>query len=109
MARASVEGDPRTDAPNDLHSRLVGSDLGRWIAGLILLVAVVGNAVPFVLFYVALGRGDAGRVSAWFFLVPVIGVLTAWPLLGEVPGPRLWAGLVLVCAGLWLVLAPRRR
>jgi len=48
-------------------------------------------------------------VSAWFFLVPVIGVLTAWPLLGEVPGPRLWAGLVLVCAGLWMVLAPRRR
>ena len=81
---------------------------GREI-GLILLVAVVGNAVPFALFYVALGRGDAGRVSAWFFLVPVIGVLTAWPLLGEVPGPRLWAGLVLVCAGLWMVLAPRRR
>jgi len=81
---------------------------GREI-GLILLVAVVGNAVPFALFYVALGRGDAGRVSAWFFMVPVIGVLTAWPLLGEVPGPRLWAGLVLVCAGLWMVLAPRRR
>lgn len=81
---------------------------GREI-GLILLVAVVGNAVPFALFYVALGRGDAGRVSAWFFLVPVIGVLTAWPLLGEVPGPRLWAGLVLVCAGLWMVLSPRRR
>jgi len=81
---------------------------GREI-GLILLVAVVGNAVPFALFYVALGRGDAGRVSAWFFLVPVIGVLTAWPLLSEVPGPRLWAGLLLVCAGLWMVLAPRRR
>lgn len=81
---------------------------GREI-GLILLVALVGNAVPFALFYVALGRGSAGRVSAWFFLVPVVGVLTAWPLLGEVPGPRLWAGLVLVCLGLWMVLAPSRR
>ncbi len=77
--------------------------------GLILVVAVLGNAVPFALFYVALGRGEAGRVSAWFFLVPVVGVLTAWPLLGEVPGPRLWAGLVLVTAGLWMVLAPPRR
>jgi len=85
-----------------------GSTGGREI-GLILLVALVGNAVSFALFYVALGRGDAGRVSAWFFLVPVVGVLTAWPLLGEVPGPRLWAGLVLVCAGLWMVLAPSRR
>ncbi|MFM9018522.1 MAG: DMT family transporter [Actinomycetota bacterium] len=85
-----------------------GSTGGREI-GLILLVALVGNAIPFALFYVALGRGDAGKVSAWFFLVPVVGVITAWPLLGEVPGPRLWAGLVLVCAGLWMVLAPSRR
>jgi probable blue pigment (indigoidine) exporter len=76
--------------------------------GLIMTVAVLGTAIPFALFYVALGRGGAGTVSAWFFLVPVIGVLTAWPLLGEVPGPRLWAGLVLVCAGLWMVLAPVR-
>lgn len=77
--------------------------------GLIVLIALVGNAIPFALFYVALGRGDAAKVSAWFFLVPVVGVLTAWPLLGEVPGPRLWAGLVLVCVGLWMVLAPSRR
>ena len=77
--------------------------------GLILVIALVGSAIPFALFYMALGRGDAGRVSAWFFLVPVIGVLTAWPLLGEAPGPRLWTGLILVCAGLWMVLAPARR
>lgn len=76
--------------------------------GLILLIAVVGSAVPFALFYAALGRGSASTVSAWFFVVPVVGVLTAWPLLGETPGPRLWAGLVLVCAGLWMVLAPTR-
>ena len=76
--------------------------------GLVLLLGIVGSAVPVALFYVALGRGDAGRVSAWFFLVPVIGVLTAWPLLGETPGVRLWAGLVLVCGGLWMVLAPTR-
>ncbi len=89
------EGVPGTTGPREL--------------GLIALVAVVGSAVPFALFYVALGRGAAGRISAWFFLVPVIGVLTAWPLLGEVPGPRMWMGLVLVCAGLWMVLAPPRR
>jgi drug/metabolite transporter (DMT)-like permease len=82
--------------------------LGARQLGLVLLLAVVGSAVPFALFYIALGRGDAGKVSAWFFLVPVIGVLTAWPLLGETPGVRLWIGLVLVCMGLWMVLAPRR-
>lgn len=88
----------------DLPSAAGGRELG-----LVALVAVVGSAVPFALFYVALGRGEPATVSAWFFLVPVVGVLTAWPLLGEAPGPRLWTGLVLVTAGLWMVLAPQRR
>jgi probable blue pigment (indigoidine) exporter len=72
--------------------------------GLIVLLAVVGSAVPFALFYVALQRAPAAEVSAWFFLVPVVGVLTAWPLLGETPSVRLVAGMAGVSAGLWLVL-----
>lgn len=74
------------------------------IAGL----AAVGSATPLVLFYVALGQGPAGEVSAWFFLVPVVGVLSAWPLLGETPTLRLALGMVAVSVGLWLVLAGRR-
>jgi probable blue pigment (indigoidine) exporter len=72
--------------------------------GLILLLAVVGSAVPFAMFYVALQRAPAAEVSAWFFLVPVVGVLMAWPLLGETPSARLVAGMVGVSGGLWLVL-----
>jgi drug/metabolite transporter (DMT)-like permease len=72
--------------------------------GLILLLAVVGSAVPFAMFYVALQRAPAAEVSAWFFLVPVVGVLMAWPLLGETPSTRLVAGMVGVSGGLWLVL-----
>jgi probable blue pigment (indigoidine) exporter len=72
--------------------------------GLILLLAVVGSAVPFAMFYVALQRAPAAEVSAWFFLVPVVGVLMAWPLLGETPTAQLVAGMVGVSAGLWLVL-----
>lgn len=87
----------------------VPASTGGREVGLILLVGLIGSTIPFILFYMALGRAPAGAVSAWFFLVPVIGVLTAWPLLGEEPGGRLWAGLVLVCLGLWMVLAPPRR
>ena len=72
--------------------------------GLILLLAVVGSAVPFAMFYVALQRAPAAEVSAWFFLVPVVGVLMAWPLLGETPSAQLVAGMVGVSCGLWLVL-----
>jgi drug/metabolite transporter (DMT)-like permease len=72
---------------------------------LVIGLAALGSAAPLALFYLALARAPAAEVSAWFFLVPVVGVATAWPILGETPGPRLWAGLVAVCLGLWLVMA----
>ena len=73
---------------------------------LIVLLAAVGSALPLALFYLALVRAPAAEVSAWFFLVPVVGVLTAWPLLGETPTAQLLVGMVGVSAGLWLVLGP---
>jgi probable blue pigment (indigoidine) exporter len=76
-------------------------------AGLVAFLALVGSALPFALFYMALARAPAAEVSAWFFLVPVIGVISAWPLLGEQPGLRLAAGMAGVCAGLWLVMGAR--
>lgn len=76
-------------------------------AGLILGLGVVGSAAPLALFYLALARAPASRVSAWFFLIPAIGVLSAWPLLGETPSARLVVGLAGVSLGLWLVLGRR--
>ena len=88
-----------------------GADLplgARQIA-LVVGLAVLGSAAPLALFYLALAIAPAAEVSAWFFLVPVVGVATAWPLLGETPTVRLAVGLVGVCAGLWLVVAARGR
>ncbi len=74
---------------------------------LVIGLAVAASALPAVLFYTALRHAPAAEVSAWFFLIPVIGVLSAWPLLGERPTPQLIAGLVAVSAGIWLVVAHR--
>ena len=74
---------------------------------LIVVLAVFGSALPLALFYRALVVAPAAEVSAWFFLVPVVGVLLAWPLLGESPSTTLAVGMVAVSAGLWLVLARR--
>jgi len=76
---------------------------------LIVLLAAVGSALPLALFYTALIQAPAAEVSAWFFLVPVVGVLTAWPLLGETPTVQLVGGMVGVSAGLWLVLGTAGR
>jgi len=76
--------------------------------GLIIGLAVFGSAMPLVLFYRALTSAPAGEISAWFFLVPVVGVLLSWPLLGEVPSASLAIGMVAVSVGLWMVLGSRR-
>ncbi len=82
--------------------------VGPATAAVSLATALVGSAVPLALFYAALRTGHAGELSALFFLVPVVGVLTAWPLLGETPTQGLGVGLVAVAIGLVLVLAPTR-
>jgi len=83
--------------------------LGARELALVVGLAALGSAAPLAFFYLALTRAPASEVSAWFFLVPVVGVATAWPLLGETPTARLAAGLVAVCAGLWLVMRARVR
>ena len=77
---------------------------GVGTAGLVLALGALGSAAPLALFYLALRRAPAGEVSAWFFLVPVVGVLSAWPLLDETPDPLLIAGAAGVVLGLWLVV-----
>ena len=76
---------------------------------LVLLLGVIGSAVPTALFYYALRAGAASEISAWFFLVPIIGVASAWPLLGEGLTLPLGVGLLGVSVGLWLVLRQRQR
>lgn len=48
-------------------------------------------------------RYPAGRLSAFTFLTPLLGVVAAWLLLGEPLSPLLFAGLACVGVGLRLV------
>ena len=87
-----------------------GGAPGPWGArelALIVALAAIGSAAPLALFYRSLTRAPAAEVSAWFFLVPVVGVLLAWPFLGERPSASLAVGMVAVSLGLWLVLGRR--
>lgn len=75
---------------------------------LVAVLATLGSAAPLALFYRALTLAPAAEISAWFFLVPVVGVLLAWPLLGEQPSETLVVGMAAVSVGLWLVLGGAR-
>lgn len=80
---------------------VVRSPLELWVA--LLYIAIPGMAFPAVLWYHLLARGEAGKVTAWLFLVPTFGVLFGWIALGE--GLSWWevAGAALVAAGIFLV------
>jgi drug/metabolite transporter (DMT)-like permease len=83
------------------------TDFGPEAVSLLLFTAVLGSAVPLWLFYAAVRHAPVGELSAWFFLVPAIAVIAAWPVLGEDPTPSLVTGMILTGAGMLLVFRPR--
>jgi drug/metabolite transporter (DMT)-like permease len=56
-----------------------------------------------MLWFWILKHGEASRVSAYFFLTPVFGLLLGAVLLDEPLGRWDGAGLGAIAAGLWLV------
>ena len=81
--------------------------LGAREIGLILGIAIVGGAIPFALFYLALARAPATQVFTWFFLIRWSGPQERVAAAREQPTLRLVVGLAAVSVGLWLVLATR--
>ncbi|HPE25462.1 DMT family transporter [Albidovulum sp.] len=69
---------------------------------------VVVVAAGFALWLWLLSIYPVSGVASFAFLTPVFGVALGWLLLGEPVGPRLFAALVLVAAGIVLINRPRK-
>jgi drug/metabolite transporter (DMT)-like permease len=85
-------------------SRLTARDLGA--AG---YLAVAVTAVAFVLWYSSVHRLGPGRAGLLTGLAPVSAAATGVLLGGPWPHPPVWAGVVVVGAGLALGLRQPRR
>jgi drug/metabolite transporter (DMT)-like permease len=78
----------------------------QWTAPLLISLAylvVVLSVGASMLWFWILQHGEASRVSAYFFLTPVFGLLLGAVLLGEPLVPMDAAALVVIATGLWLV------
>ena len=73
---------------------------------LLVVLGVVCTALAHTLFITALASVTAHTASIVTALEPVYGIVLAWMLLGEVPGPRIVAGGALIVAA--AVVATRR-
>jgi drug/metabolite transporter (DMT)-like permease len=81
----------------------------RILLSLAWLIGVMSIGASLLWFWL-LSHGDASRVSAWYFLTPVFGLLLGSALLGERIVPLDGLGLAVIAAGLLLVTRePRAR
>ena len=74
-----------------------------WSLAFLIVVLSVGASM---LWFWILHHGEASRVSAYFFLTPVFGLLLGAILLGEQLTPTDGIALVVIAAGLWLAARP---
>ena len=70
------------------------------------VLALLGTAWTFVVWFREAQRCELLRLTAWTFLTPVFGIGFGVVLLGERPVGWTLAGLALVLGALWLVLRP---
>lgn len=71
-------------------------------------IAVVLSLITMILLTTMIQRGEASRVTSWFFLVPPSAALLAWIVLDEPFGPVALAGMVVAAVGVALVMVPGR-
>lgn len=79
----------------------------RFVAVLAFL-SLVGTAAAFVAWFTESLRCRLDMLSAWTFLVPVIGIGLAAVVFGERPAGWTAIGLAAVLGSLWIVVGPRR-
>jgi drug/metabolite transporter (DMT)-like permease len=75
---------------------------GTFVASL-LYASLVGTALAWVLWLVLIRAGEASRVSAYVFMVPLVAVVLGALFLGETVGPSLLVGAAFVVSGIYLV------
>lgn len=91
---------PVAVATEQVLPRVAFSPAGWWSFLFLVLGLTVGASL---IWFWLLGRGEATRVSAWFFLVPILGIALGTLFLSESFGPRELPGLAAVSLGILLV------
>jgi drug/metabolite transporter (DMT)-like permease len=95
-------------APLAFTFESVGDIVPTWrLAGVLAYVILCVSVAAYLLWFRLVTVYGATAASAWHFLMPPLGMLSGWLLLGEhVHAPDL-IGIVPVAAGIWLVTRPK--
>jgi len=78
------------------------SNLSLKTAGIVLFLGIIATALNGIIWYHALGKMEASRVSVFVFLVPLWGVLFSHLYLGEAINSLLLLGALIIVSGIAL-------
>ncbi len=70
--------------------------------GAVVFAGVLALGLSYVLWYRGVHRLGSARTATYSNLVPVVALLTAWALLGEVPSALQWLGAAVIISGIVL-------
>lgn len=71
--------------------------------GYVAFAGIVASSLGFVLWFQILSKIEASKAAISLLLVPIIGVISSYLVLGEHLRPVALIGIVLVLAGIWIV------
>jgi drug/metabolite transporter (DMT)-like permease len=77
--------------------------------GAVVFAGVLALGLSYLLWYRGVQRLGSARTAAYSNLVPVVALLTAWAVLGEVPAPLQAVGALIVLVGIILARLGGRR
>ena len=66
-------------------------------------LGVLGSGLAYIIYYWLIERASASQVSLVTYLLPITAVFWGAALLNEALGVNTFAGLILICAGVFLV------
>lgn len=82
----------------------VGDIIPTWrLFGALAYLVLCGSVAAYLLWFRLLKVFGASEASAWHFLMPPLGMMFGWILLGEHVNASDLVGVVPVVAGIWLV------
>lgn len=84
------------------------AELSLGAAGSLLALGALGTGAAFLVFYMLIERVGATNATMVTYLIPVVGLLAGWLVLGEHFGPHVFVGAAVIVAGIWLAQRERR-